>query len=160
MGTTFTDDFAPWRFGMLSLGPHFPASHFSGIVGTSLSFFRMTRDYVPINRAVGEEMFDVFPDDCKISPPVCDDAIDGDRVSPVDELVNPHETMNDFFLGNPDVEDDAMIGSVWKDSQDIRVFVLEEDPWPTALETIWPSQNVLLIILTILPRAFPNEWAL
>ena len=128
MGANLTHDSAPWRDGLLSMGPHFLSAWFSGIVGSKLRYVRITRDYIPIARPVGEPIFDFFPKaEGMFAPPVCDEAEDGNHHSPSDDLINPDGTMNDSFLGNPDITDGQMIGSVWKDSSDPRVFVYESD---------------------------------
>lgn len=121
MGRNLTHDIAPWRFGMLRLGPYFLANEFSGAGGATAKFLRMTAaDYQPIIREPGDPMIDFFPKaDCKFIPPPVDEAVDGDHIAPKDELINPDGTMNDCFLGNPDITDDAMIGSVWKDASDL-----------------------------------------
>lgn len=114
MGTSLTHDIAPWRVGMLSLGPYFLSSHFSGVCGSAAKFLRMTANYTPIVREPGEPMIELFPKaNCKFTPPPIDEAVDGGHIAPKDELINPDGTMNDSFLGNPDITDDAMIGSVW-----------------------------------------------
>ena len=115
MGRNLTHDIAPWRFGMLRLGPYFLANEFSGAGGATAKFLRMTAaDYQPIIREPGDPMIHFFPKaDCKFIPPPVDEAVDGAHIAPKDELINPDGTMNDCFLGNPDITDDAMIGSVW-----------------------------------------------
>ena len=66
-------------------------------------------------------------------PPVLDEAEDGNHSSPAADLINPDGTMNDCFLGNPDITDGAMVGSVWKDSSDPRVFFYTICPTPKVL---------------------------
>ena len=111
MGRNLTHDIAPWRFGMLRLGPYFLANEFSGAGGATAKFLRMTADYQPIIREPGDPMIDFFPKaDCKFIPPPVDEAVDGDHIAPKDEFINPDGTMNDCFPGNPDITDDAMIG--------------------------------------------------
>ena len=96
-------------------------------------------------------MIDFFPKaDCKFIPPPVDEAVDGDHIAPKDELINPDGTMNDCFLGNPDITDDAMIGWVWKDASDPRVFVMEND-----YRNVCPTPKVLAY--RIGPDLVPSE---
>ena len=74
MGRNLTHDIAPWRFGMLRLGPYFLANEFSGAGGATAKFLRMTADYQPIIREPGDPMIDFFPKaDCKFIPPPVDE---------------------------------------------------------------------------------------
>lgn len=82
----------------------------------------MDNTYAPLLRALDECLR--FSLKGKIHPASCPVAEDSDHTA---LLLNPDGTFNDTFMGNPDIHDGKMTESVWKDSEDPRVFVYADD---------------------------------
>lgn len=51
----------------------------------------------------------------KFHPAPCHVGEGSDHTAPETELLNPDGTFIDTFIGNPDIHDGEMTGSVWKD---------------------------------------------